>query len=533
MPGEMRAVVCSGVIFAEEAFTPEALTVKTCPVPSFKDDEVLIKVAASSVNPVDWKILSGKIGPVQAGIVPGFDCSGVVVAVGAAVTRFKVGDEVWADVVERPEGVLKLGAYAEYVATKENKTGLKPTNLPFDQAAVVPLVGLTALQGLQKGDVLKEGAHVLILGGSGGNGICAIQIAKASGATVYTTCSGKNMDFVKSLGADQVIDYTKDDWAVVLKGKNLDCVFDTVGQDGTVPKAVDVLKDNGTIKAIMGGTKESLPRGITFEFYLTNSVNFADLDTLKTLVESGKMRLPVQESFPLDRIADAFKLSMSGRVVGKVGISVSSIMPAVLYYFPAGGRGELARCIAAAGGIGLIEGKPADVDKADFASPSGVPLLKHGALKMAQSTAIEVYLSLLAFPDLTPPMRAVDSQLCSTKEDVIAGFYKVFFNAEMKENKEKAKEELAKVASKWYPVIDKQCPTDGFFNGQGYPTAADVAVMNICDCAWAFGVANRIAGVDWANYPKMRALATRTAEFAAMKEYLAKSATFAANPMGL
>lgn len=323
IPGEMRAVVCNGAIFAEDTFTPEALTVNNCPVPNFQDNEVLIKVVASSVNPVDWKILSGKLGPVQAGIVPGFDCSGVVVAAGSAVTRLKVGDEVWADVVERPDGVLKLGAYAEYVATKENKVGLKPTNLPFEQAAVVPLVGLTALQGLQKGDVLKEGAHVLILGGSGGNGICGIQIAKAFGATVYTTCSGKNVDFVKSLGADQVIDYTKDDWAAVLKDKNLDCVFDTVGQAGTAEKAVDVLKENGTIKAIMGGTKEPLPRGITFEFFLTDSNNFEDLDTLKTLIESDKMKLPVQEMFPLDRIADAFKLSMSGRVVGKVGLKVS------------------------------------------------------------------------------------------------------------------------------------------------------------------------------------------------------------------
>lgn len=323
VPAEMRAVVCSGAIYTEGTFTPEALTVNNCPVPSFLENEVLIKVAASSVNPVDWKILSGKLGPVQAGLVPGFDCAGVVVAVGSAVTRFKVGDEVWADVVERPDGVLKLGAYAEYVATKEDKTGLKPTNLSFEQAAVVPLVGLTALQGLQRGDVMKEGAQVLILGGSGGNGICAIQIAKAFGATVYTTCSGKNVDFVKSLGADQVIDYTTEDWAEVLKGKNIDSVFDTVGQEGSVVKACEVLKDNGTVKAIMGGTKEELPRGITFEFFLTNSNNAADLDILKTLIESDKMRLPVQESFPLDGIADAFKLSMSGRVVGKVGVKVS------------------------------------------------------------------------------------------------------------------------------------------------------------------------------------------------------------------
>jgi len=225
--------------------------------------------------------------------------------------------------VERVDAGLKLGAYAEYVATKECKTGLKPTNLPFEKAAVVPLVGLTALQGLQKGEVLKEGATVLILGGSGGNGICAIQIAKAHGAKVYTTCSGKNVDFVKSLGADEVIDYTANDWSEVLKGKGLDSVFDTVGQDGTAEKAAGVVKDNGKIMAIMGGCKEPLPRGITFQFFLTDSKNVADLDTLKTLVEANKLSLPVQETFPLERIPDAFKVSMSGKVVGKVCIKVS------------------------------------------------------------------------------------------------------------------------------------------------------------------------------------------------------------------
>jgi len=322
LPETMRAVIVNGPLGAHDSFTAEGLTVEARPIPTFQEDEVLIKVNASSVNPVDWKILSGKMGPPPRDNIPGFDCSGVVAAVGSAVTRLKVGDEVWADVVDRPDGVLKLGAYAEYVATKERKTGLKPTNLSFDQAAVVPLVGLTALQGLQKCLVLQKGATVLILGGSGGNGICAIQIAKAHGATVYTTCSAKNVDFVKSLGADEVIDYTNDDWSEVLKGRNLDSVFDTVGQDGTAQKAAQVLKDNGKILAIMGECKEALPRGITFQFFLTDSMNVADLDTLKTLIEASKLALPIQETFALDKISDAFKLNMSGRVVGKVCIKI-------------------------------------------------------------------------------------------------------------------------------------------------------------------------------------------------------------------
>jgi len=209
--------------------------------------------------------------------------------------------------------------------------------------------------------------------------------------------------------------------------------------------------------------------------------------------------------------------------------------PCTLHYFPAGGRAELSRLIAAAGRVELIEGgmPGKELNKTEFGSPSGVPLLQHGGLKMSQSTAIENYLSLLAFPDLSPQMRAVDSQFCSIKEDVAAGTYKVLFSPMIKEDRAKAAEELGKNASKWYAIIEKKCPSDGFINGQGYPTAADVAVLNMCDTVMSFGISNRIAGVDWVTYPKMRALATRTGDFPSVKEYLARSATFTANPMGL
>jgi len=205
-----------------------------------------------------------------------------------------------------------------------------------------------------------------------------------------------------------------------------------------------------------------------------------------------------------------------------------------LYYFPAAGRGELSRTIAAAGGIELIEGgvPGADLDKADFGSPSGVPLLHHGDLKMSQSTAIENYLSFLAFPDLAPQQRAKDSQFCSIKEDVAAGTYKVLFDPEMKEDKTKAATELKKNCDKWFPIIEKQCPPAGYINGEAYPTAADVAVMNICDAEMSFGISNKKAGINWGAYPKMRALATRTAQHPPLKAYVAKSATFKADPMG-
>jgi len=220
----------------------------------------------------------------------------------------------------------------------------------------------------------------------------------------------------------------------------------------------------------------------------------------------------------------------------ELGLGKSALsMPATLYYFPAGGRAELSRLIAAAGRVELIEGgMPGEgVNKSEFGSPSGVPLLQHGGLKMSQSTAIENYLSLLAFPDLPPGMRAVDSQFCSIKEDVATGTYKVLFSPMIKEDKEKAAEELKKNATKWYTIIEKRCPAEGFINGQAYPTAADVAVLNICDTVMSFGISNRIAGVDWSSYPNMRALATRTAKFSSVADYLARSITFTANPMGL
>lgn len=216
---------------------------------------------------------------------------------------------------------------------------------------------------------------------------------------------------------------------------------------------------------------------------------------------------------------------------GLMGLTMSP----TLYYFPAGGRAELSRTIAAAGRIELFEGGvPGEgFNKLEYGSPSSIPLLQHGALKMSQSTAIENYLSLLAFPDLAPHQRGVDAQFCSIKEDVAAGTYKVIFSPTMKEDPAKAKEDLAKNAQKWYPVIEGLCPAEGFINGLAYPTAADVAVMNMCDAVMSFGVSNKLAGVDWATYPKMRALATRSAAYLPLAEYLAKSTTFTANPMGL
>jgi 2-desacetyl-2-hydroxyethyl bacteriochlorophyllide A dehydrogenase len=328
---EMRTIVLADYAGLKDTFDPAKFSLQSTPVPEPEDEEVLIKVMASSVNPVDWKMTSGvmqQMSPLQFPFIPGFDCSGLVTAVGKDVSRVKVGDQVWTDVASRTggrPGKLKLGAYAEYVAVKENKVSLKPSNLSYEEAAVVPLVGLTALQGLRKAEAV-EGSSILVLGGSAAVGIAAIQIGKAKGMNIYTTCSTKNVDFVKGLGADEVIDYTSGDWAELLKDKNIDGVFDTVGEKDALTRSFGVLKEAGSFVTLtgLGNPPEPMPKGVKAAFILTNSDTVEDLDELKSLIESGKLTIRIHETFALDKVPDAFKMSMGGKVVGKICIRVSA-----------------------------------------------------------------------------------------------------------------------------------------------------------------------------------------------------------------
>eukprot|EP00462_Mataza_sp_D1_P018070 CAMPEP_0175139342 /NCGR_PEP_ID=MMETSP0087-20121206/10848_1 /TAXON_ID=136419 /ORGANISM="Unknown Unknown, Strain D1" /LENGTH=597 /DNA_ID=CAMNT_0016422339 /DNA_START=169 /DNA_END=1962 /DNA_ORIENTATION=- len=338
----MNAAVMTEYMGAMDTFKPTAMQIREVAMPPVKANQVLIKVEASSVNPVDWKFCSGRLDgwmPAEFPMIPGFDCSGTVVAVGPGCQRLKVGDEVWADLVTRVgagemhqgggvgdgkrHGSMIMGGYGEYVATEESRVGLKPNNITFDQAGVIPLVALTALQALEAGQVGK-GQAILILGGSGGNGICAIQMAKAMGASkIYATCSAAKADFVTSLGAE-VIDYTKQDWADVLKGKNLDCIFDTIGPSGDkdcVLKAGTVLKKDGHFCTLLR-YNDSLPAGMSNHFVLTKSDDFKDLDKIKQFCEAQQLSVPIQQTFPLEQVPDAFKVSMGGRVLGKLCIKV-------------------------------------------------------------------------------------------------------------------------------------------------------------------------------------------------------------------
>lgn len=316
MPTSMSAVVCTEYTGYAEVKESALTLVADAAFPKCGPTQVLVKVLASSVNPIDWKIVSGALKafmPVTFPKVIGFEGCGVAVDVGAEVEGIKKGDAVWTD--------STTGCYAQYVAVGAEKVGLAPTNLTPAQAAVVPLTGLTSLQALVALEV-KEGSKVLILGGSGGTGGAAIQIAKSKGCLVTTTCSGRNVGYVKSLGADQIVNYTEAKWWEELK--DMDAVYDCVGEKEVFEHAQAVLKDGGKFVTIvaMGPDKFSWERGITGRFILTNSSSRDDLDTLKELCESGALTPNVHKTYPLANIWEAFMESKTGRVVGKIAISV-------------------------------------------------------------------------------------------------------------------------------------------------------------------------------------------------------------------
>lgn len=311
------------------------------PKPTAGPDEVLIQVRAASINPVDFKIREGKLKlvlPYSFPLILGNDCSGVVVEVGAQVTRFKVGDEVYT----RPHKD-RIGTLAEFIAAKEAAVALKPKNISFEQAAGVPLVGLTSWQALFDRGNLRSGNKVFIPAGSGGVGTFAIQLAKHFGAYVATNTSTKNVDFVKSLGADHVIDYKTEDFAASLS--DFDLVFDTMGGE-TQKKAFGILKPDGHLISIVGpptwdfmqrsgfGTLLQIAGGIlgltthlrarihrTHYAFLFMLPDGDCLEKIGALIEAGKITPVVDRVFPFEEAKEALAYVESGRARGKVVVS--------------------------------------------------------------------------------------------------------------------------------------------------------------------------------------------------------------------
>jgi NADPH:quinone reductase-like Zn-dependent oxidoreductase len=324
----MRAVTqrCYGV--------PDGLHLETLARPVPKADQVLIKVHASSVNPAEWYGVSGKplfvrlfngIGAPKDSLV-GYDVAGIVEVVGSNVTLFKPGDEVFGGA---------NGALAEYVVAGEKRAIVaKPPNMSFEEAAAIPIAAITALQGLRDQGHLSAGKKVLINGASGGVGTYAVQIAKSFGAEVTGVCSTRNVEMVRMLGADHVIDYTKEDFTE--GAQRYDVILDNIGNHGFTDLD-DVMKADGTI-VIVGGTKDEPFLGPIkrvlwskivqpfidpqIAFFLAR-VNKADLELLAGLVREGKMKTVIDKRYPLEETGAALEYLGGGHARGKVVVTVN------------------------------------------------------------------------------------------------------------------------------------------------------------------------------------------------------------------
>ena len=328
--GKMNAVVATGI--SSNLSSVVNFVRKDIPEPSLT--EVLIKVRASSVNPVDWKIVEEKGLPLRFPHTLGFDVSGEIVKKGGLTSnRLKVGDEVWADLGKT--WLLsggELGAYAEYAVADESQVGLKPKSMNFTDAASIPLVGLTTLEAyrkIQDVGVSFENATVVVTSGSGGTGLIGIQMAKAYKARkVVTACGPTHQSYCASLGADVVVDYTKGKTALwdALENDSVDIVYDNFGANGTADLAMPKLGSNSAYLFLpgKGGSVSKHPKtGVhQINFGLADSSHYSDLDALAKLVDQGLLHSHVSELFSLNSTLDALETSEAGGVVGKLGIFV-------------------------------------------------------------------------------------------------------------------------------------------------------------------------------------------------------------------
>ena len=322
-------------IVQDEYGSPEVLELRDIEKPDIEDYEVLVHVQAAGVDQGVWHLMTGLPYFLRAIIpdlglrapkssVPGSDVAGVVVAVGKDVTRFQSGDEVF--------GIGK-GSYAEYARAPEDKLAPKPANLSFEQSAVVPISGLTALQALRDKGQVRPGHKVLIIGASGGVGTFAVQIAKSFGAEVTGVCSTTKVDLVRSLGADHVIDYTREDFAD--GEQRYDVILDTGGHSSLshlrralTPKGTLVIVGAETDQRWFGGFDRSIRASLLSRFVgqelvaFVNSENAEDLIAIKELIEAGEVTPVTDRTFSLEEAPKAIIYLKEGHARGKIAITV-------------------------------------------------------------------------------------------------------------------------------------------------------------------------------------------------------------------
>jgi NADPH:quinone reductase-like Zn-dependent oxidoreductase len=301
--------------------------------PEIAANEVLLKVRAAGMDRGTWHVMTGQPylmrvmgfgfrGPKNP--VAGLDVAGTVVAVGTDVTRFQVGDEVFG---------ISRGSFAEYAAAREDKLAHKPAGLSFEQAAVVPVSALTAIQGLRDAGRIKAGQRVLIIGASGGVGTYAVQLAKAFGAEVTGVCGTAKVDLVRSIGADQVVDYTQDDFADGVT--RYDLILD-IGGNSRLSRLRRALTPTGTL-AIVGGEEggkliggfDRQIRALVLSLFVRQRLtmvaskeHYADLEPLSQLIEAGKVTPIIGQTYPLAEVPNAMRQLESGHARGKTAITI-------------------------------------------------------------------------------------------------------------------------------------------------------------------------------------------------------------------
>ena len=298
-----------GVLIKEKG-SFENIVLEEMAKPVIAADEILVKIAAAGINPVDWKAaLHGYFNPPH---ILGSDIAGVIEAVGGEVKKYKVGDEIigsleWA----------KQSAFAEYVATKEQFITYKPNNLSLQQSAAIPLAALTAWQGLFDHGNLQAGQKVVIHAAAGGVGLFALQFAKWKGAYVVATASERNIDFLQSVGADEVIDYTK--YTLTQRTNNADIVLDSVATPEVQLESFKVLKPGGKYVSITAGPREELLKG--FDISATRFLfisNPEQLEQIVQLIEAGTIKVFIEKTFPLAEAKEALMQLHKGRTRGKI-----------------------------------------------------------------------------------------------------------------------------------------------------------------------------------------------------------------------
>lgn len=298
---------------------PEVLRLEDAPMPVPAAGEVLIRVHAAGINPVDWKIREGRLRwrvEHRLPLILGWDVAGVIEVLGPGVTQFTIGDAVYA----RPD-IGRDGGYAEYIAVRASEVALKPKSLDFIHAAAVPLAALTAWQALFDAAKLAAGQRILIHAGAGGVGSYAVQFAHWKGARVIATASARNADLVRSLGADQVIDYTQVRFEDEVR--DLDAVFDTVGEE-VQQRSWKVLKKGGILVSILALTvpDDAAARDLR-SAYVFVQPNAAQLGQIAELIDGGHVKPVVETVLPLSEVRQAHILSQSRHARGKIVLRVA------------------------------------------------------------------------------------------------------------------------------------------------------------------------------------------------------------------